>query len=248
MTAGTRWKVMHVEAAQYGRLGGGIFVWFLLIFSDITFVWRFRWIRFQRNFGNDLCTECSWARLNWQSNARGVRAHFLVDTAVKTLIVSKALKVPSPGLQDKSDHPLKMNHSTMKLTFHQMHDLLRMVDKLVIFKKQVPFLTNWWTNENQSRTSVQQNKRPFSWAGRPHEGHPHCFTVAAIEQVLMRSLKTSGSLTRGRGMTESTTSDLAALYSSVCRDESWQAVSKPRIWRSPDKPGTWRTLGRCFVL
>ena len=62
----------------------------------------------------------------------------------------------------------------------------------------------------------------------------------------MRSLKTSGGLTRGRGMTESTTSDLAALYASVCRDESWHAVSKPRIWRSLDKPWTWRTLGRCF--
>ena len=30
-----------------------------------------------------------------------------------------------------------MNHTTMKLTFHQMHDLLRMVDKIVTFKKHV---------------------------------------------------------------------------------------------------------------
>ena len=41
-----------------------------------------------------------------------------------------------------SDLQLKMNHTTMKLTFHQMCDLLRMVDKIVIFKKHVPFLTN----------------------------------------------------------------------------------------------------------
>ena len=37
---------------------------------------------------------------------------------------------------------LKMNHTTMKLTFHQMYDLLRMADKIVIFKKHVPFLMN----------------------------------------------------------------------------------------------------------
>ena len=34
-----------------------------------------------------------------------MRAHLLVDTDVNTVIVSKALKVPSPGLQDKSDDP-----------------------------------------------------------------------------------------------------------------------------------------------
>ena len=107
MTAGSRCK-----AAQYGCLHMGFvlfwwvfFVWFLFIFSDITFVWRVRWIRFERNFGNDLCTKCSWALLNWQSNARAVRARLLVDTDVNTVIVSKALKVPSPGLQDKSDDP-----------------------------------------------------------------------------------------------------------------------------------------------
>ena len=54
-------------------------------------------------------------------------------------------------------------------------------------------------------------------------------TDVVIEQVLMRSLKTSGGLTRGRGMAESTESDLAALYASVCRDESCHAGSKPRI-------------------
>jgi len=32
-----------------------------------------------------------------------VHAHFLVDAAVDTLLVSKALKVPIPGLQDRSD-------------------------------------------------------------------------------------------------------------------------------------------------
>ena len=45
----------------------------------------------------------------------------------------------------------------------------------------------------------------------------------------MRSLKTSGGFARGDGMTESTMSDLAGLYASVCRDESCHAVSKPRI-------------------
>ena len=34
-----------------------------------------------------------------------MRARLLVDTDVNTVIVSKALKVPSPGLQDKSDDP-----------------------------------------------------------------------------------------------------------------------------------------------
>ena len=57
----------------------------------------------KKTFGNDLCTKCSWALLNWESNARAVCALLLVDTAVNTLVVSKALKVPSPGLQDKSD-------------------------------------------------------------------------------------------------------------------------------------------------
>ena len=37
--------------------------------------------------------------------ARAVHAHILVDAAVNTLIVSKALKVPIPCLQDKSDDP-----------------------------------------------------------------------------------------------------------------------------------------------
>jgi len=37
--------------------------------------------------------------------ARAVRAHLLVDAAVNTLIVSKALKVSIPGLQEKSDDP-----------------------------------------------------------------------------------------------------------------------------------------------
>ena len=43
--------------------------------------------------------------LTGKAIARAVRAHLLVDAAVNTLIVSKALKVPIPGLQDKSDDP-----------------------------------------------------------------------------------------------------------------------------------------------
>jgi len=37
--------------------------------------------------------------------ARAVHAHLLVDAAVDTPIVSKALKVPIPGLQDRSGGP-----------------------------------------------------------------------------------------------------------------------------------------------
>ena len=72
------------------------------------------------------------------------RAHLLINAAVTTLIVSKALKVPIPGLQNKSDDylQLNMNHTTMKMTFHQMHYLLRMVLEIVISKKHVLFLTN----------------------------------------------------------------------------------------------------------
>ena len=43
--------------------------------------------------------------LTGKAIARAVRAHLLVHAAVNTLIVSKALKVPIPGLQDKSDDP-----------------------------------------------------------------------------------------------------------------------------------------------
>ena len=43
--------------------------------------------------------------LTGKAIARAVRARLLVDAAVNTLIVSKALKVPIPGLQDKSDDP-----------------------------------------------------------------------------------------------------------------------------------------------
>ena len=43
--------------------------------------------------------------LTGKAIAQAVRAHLLVDAAVNTLVVSKALKVPIPGLQDKSDDP-----------------------------------------------------------------------------------------------------------------------------------------------
>ena len=43
--------------------------------------------------------------LTGKAIARAVRAHRLVDAAVNTLTVSKALKVPIPGLRDKSDDP-----------------------------------------------------------------------------------------------------------------------------------------------
>ena len=43
--------------------------------------------------------------LTGKAIARIVRAHLLVDAAVNTLIISKALKVPIPNLQDKSDDP-----------------------------------------------------------------------------------------------------------------------------------------------
>ena len=44
--------------------------------------------------------------------ARAVREHLLVSAAVNTLIVSKALKVPIPGLQHKSgDQPSAVDES-----------------------------------------------------------------------------------------------------------------------------------------
>ena len=43
--------------------------------------------------------------LTGKAIARAVCVHRLVDVAVNTLMVSKALKVPIPGLQDKSDDP-----------------------------------------------------------------------------------------------------------------------------------------------
>lgn len=43
--------------------------------------------------------------LTGKAIARAVRSHLLVDVAVNTLMVSKALKVPIPGLQDKSNDP-----------------------------------------------------------------------------------------------------------------------------------------------
>ena len=69
-----------------------------------------------------------------------MHAHLLVDTAVNTLIVSKALKVPSPGLQEKLDDPPSVEDESYdhKADVRQMHDLLRMVGKIVIFKKYVP--------------------------------------------------------------------------------------------------------------
>ena len=43
--------------------------------------------------------------LTGKATARAVCAHLLVDAAVNTLIVSKVLNMPIPGLQDKSYDP-----------------------------------------------------------------------------------------------------------------------------------------------
>ena len=50
--------------------------------------------------------------LTGKAIARAVRAHLLVDAAVNTLIVSKALKVPIPGVQDKSDDPSSVENES----------------------------------------------------------------------------------------------------------------------------------------
>ena len=50
--------------------------------------------------------------LTGKAIARAVHAHLLVDAAVNTFIVSKALKVPIPGLQDKSDDPPLVEHES----------------------------------------------------------------------------------------------------------------------------------------
>jgi len=46
--------------------------------------------------------------LTGKAIARAVRAHLLVDAALNTLVLSKTLNVPIPGMQDKPNDPLQL--------------------------------------------------------------------------------------------------------------------------------------------
>ena len=48
--------------------------------------------------------------LTGKAIARAVRAHLLVDAAVNTLLVSKALKISIPGLQNTTNDPPSVDH------------------------------------------------------------------------------------------------------------------------------------------
>ena len=108
---------------------------------------------------------------------------------------------------------------------------------------------------------MQQNKRSSSRAGRPHEGHPHCFTVAAIRRhgrhtMFIKQLETSSS-----------SSVRNASLSSYCRawfvyevcpivlvihEHSWEWSSRciQKIWSrisrsSKRQPLMGRTINGC---
>ena len=218
--------------------------------------------------------------------ARTVRAHLLVDAALNTVMLSKSLKVPIRGMQDKPNDPastedqphtseevenpdlqeacslyedLLKKHKTAEevsaadvlsrincllqehrggmkddrtallwLQYMDMVDILRLFIKaertgnwrrhLQALSEMLPYLAaaghNLYTKSvrlylqfmNSLETDHPDVYRKFEagfhvvrrtnrlWAGLS--------TDLVIEQVLMRSLKTSGGLRRGRGMTE----------------------------------------------
>ena len=236
--------------------------------------------------------------LTGKAIARAVRAHLLDDATVNTLIVSKALKVPIPGLQDKSDDPpsvedeshdheadvspnarppedgrqncdlqearslfdelMKKRKSAEEVSaadvltridglLQEQRDLMNdnrtallwlqyldMVDILRMFitaertgnwrlhlqalSVMLPYLAaaghNLYTNcvrlYLQSMSSLETDhpdvhrkfEAGFHVVRRSNRLWEGLSTDLVIEQVLMRSLKTSGGLTRGRGMTE----------------------------------------------
>ena len=106
------------------------------------------------------------------------------DNKIPLLMWSPQCSTRKRGHKKLYQFVLIVNHTTMKPTFYQLHDLLRMVDKIMIFKKHVPFLTNHEQKKisqgRQCSGRSNQNKRPSLRAERSHEGQSYCFTVTAI--------------------------------------------------------------------
>ena len=72
--------------------------------------------------------------LTGKAIARAVRAHLLVDAALNTLMLSKALTVPISGMQDTPNESEEMK---MKM-LHQIRHLLQIPDRILTFRKLVP--------------------------------------------------------------------------------------------------------------
>ena len=214
-----------------------------------------------------------------------MRAHLLVDAALNTLVLSKTLNVPIPGMQDKPNDPALLENqphsfevenpdlqeacslyedlikksktaeevsaadvlSRIKCLLQEHRELLKedrtallwlqymdMVDILRLFIKaertsnwklhlralseMLPYLAaaghNLYTKSArlylQSMSTLETDhpdvyrkfEDGFHVVRRSNRFWAGLSTDLVIEQVLMRSLKTSGGLTRGRGMTE----------------------------------------------
>ena len=224
--------------------------------------------------------------LTGKAIARAVRAHLLVDAALNTLVLSKTLNVPIPGMQDKPNDPaspenqphsfeevenpdlqeacslyedlirksktaeevsaadvlsrikcLPQEHrellkedrtALLWLQYMDMVDILRLFIKaertsnwklhLRALSEMLPYLAaaghNLYTKSArlylQSMGTLETDhpdvyrkfEDGFHVVRRSNRFWAGLSTDLVIEQVLMRSLKTSGGLTRGRGMTE----------------------------------------------
>ena len=109
--------------------------------------------------------------------------------------------------------------------------------------------------ETDHRDVYRKSEAGFHVVRRSNRLWAGLSTDLIIEQVLMRSLKTSGGFTRGRGMTERRRV-IWLLSMPACAEVnramleltvvSYSTGEQNKDMTSPDKPKTRRTLRRCF--
>ncbi|VDI77901.1 Hypothetical predicted protein [Mytilus galloprovincialis] len=168
--------------------------------------------------------------LSGKAIARAVRGHFLLDTALTALILSNIYGIPVPKIEVNSEENAEGNltqtYDTSKVQIHDTcytEEMSHATDLLDLFLKGDVCLADVnqtsghnlyaksaWIYLNQMECLKDKNAEVAAlfeagyhvirrtdqyWAGISSD--------LAIEQALMRSIKTTGGLTRGRGMSES---------------------------------------------
>ncbi|CAH3177828.1 unnamed protein product [Porites lobata] len=142
--------------------------------------------------------------LTGKAIARAVRAHLIVDAALNAPLYSAALGVPIPQHQHAGMVTLDANNSqSQNKILQEAHALFKGLMEKKMSVEEVSatgVLDVIQQRANTQRDHISGTSRTGAlrsdrlWAGLS--------TDLVIEQVLMRSLKTSGGLTRGRGFTE----------------------------------------------
>ena len=159
--------------------------------------------------------------LTGKAIVRALRAHLLVDAAVNTLVVSKALKVAIPGLQDKSGDPPSVkdesyDHEADVAPNAQPSEDGRQNCDLQESRSLFDELMNKRKSAEEVSAADVLTRIKHLQDPRSHEGQLHCFTVAAIPLYGRHPLHVHKGRTNRQLETSSSRSVTIASLSSCC--------------------------------